>query len=382
MQRVYLLLLVAFLVKWGIAQSYDYSIGQHTEKVDSVLHWMYDYEQLGIKSFGTDNLDRTRDWITNKYTQFGYESIYLDTFKFGTKFGYNIIVEKPGDDTTNWIIVNAHYDSVTEGPGANDNGSGVVACLQIAKIIKDIPIGVGIRFIHFSAEEVGLIGSKHYVANTIGESEKIDLVLNLDQIGGTKGADNSAIKCERDEDGNPSVNNALSYLKTDTLATLISTYTTLTPLITRAYSSDYVPFEDSGYVITGLYQASDYPHYHTANDITANIDIEATTEAIKGALAATLYFSRNKLPLSVNKIGALGYSFFPNPTQETLHFQASFYQECTVRIVNSLGQEVLSAYAFPNEPINVSMLPAGIFYATISRMGLHLHQSKLIIAAN
>jgi len=381
-QRVYVLLLINFLFILGKAQTYDYSIGRQTEKVDSVLHWMYDYEQLGIKSFGSNNLDKTQNWIVGKYKDFGYDRIYIDTFTFGAKFGYNIIVEKPGDDTSQWIIVNAHYDSVTEGPGANDNGSGVVACLQIAKIIKDIPMSVGGGFIHFSAEEVGLIGSKHYVANTLGKTEKIELVLNLDQIGGTKGADNSAIKCERDEDGNPSINNALSFLKTDTLATLIRTYTFLNPIISRAYSSDYVPFEDSGYIITGLYQASDYPFYHTANDITANVDIIATTEAIKGALAATMYFGRNRLPLNVSNANKTDLFFFPNPVASILYFQSVTYRVFEIQVYNSLGQKVASSFAFPNEPIDVSMLQSGVFYATISVNGQQLHQSKLIIAAN
>ena len=381
MQRVHYFILAIFLFSFSQAQVYDYRIGKHTEKVDSVLQWVYDYERLGNKPYGSANLEKTRDWIIAKYQQFGYSTIALDTFYYASKLGDNIIIEKPGSEANKWIILTAHYDSVVDGPGANDNGSGVVACLQIAKIIRDIPCEIGVRFIHFSAEEDGLIGSKHYVANTINSTDEIELVLNLDQLGGSKGEDNSQIKCERDEDGNPSVNNALSYLKTDTLANLISIYTNLTPIISRAYSSDYVPFEDSSYVITGLYQASNYNFYHTPNDITANMDIEATSEVIKGALAATMYFARNKLPLNVQENYPNRYVFFPNPVANTLHFQSDSYQIFKVTISDFLGQEVLNTYAFPGEPLDVSELRAGMYYATISKNGRQLHQSKLIIAA-
>lgn len=381
MQRFYNFILASLLFSFTHAQVYDYSIGKQTEKVDSVLQWVYAYEQLGNKPYGSANLEKTRDWIIAKYKQFGYTDIKLDTFYYASTQGENIIIEKPGSEPNKWIIVNAHFDSVTDGPGANDNGSGVVACLQIAKIIKDIPCKIGVRFIHFSAEENGLIGSKHYVANTINSTDEIELVLNLDQLGGSKGEDNSQIKCERDEDGNPSVNNAMSYLKTDTLANLISIYTNLTPIISRAYSSDYVPFEDSNFVITGLYQASNYDFYHTPNDITANMDIEATTEVIKGALAATMYFARNKLPLKVQENYASKFGFFPNPVVNTLHFQSASYQVFEVTITNFLGQAVLNTFAFPNQPLDVSELQAGIYYATISKNGRQIHQSKLIIAA-
>ena len=50
------------------------------------------------------------------------------------------------------MIIGAHYDSVEESPGANDNGSGVITTLQVARIIKDLNPKIGVRIINFGAE--------------------------------------------------------------------------------------------------------------------------------------------------------------------------------------------------------------------------------------
>ena len=213
----------------------------------------------------------TLEWIIENYKDYGYFPI-IDTFKLGSIESYNIIIEKQGSIPNQWIIIGAHYDSVEESPGANDNGTGVISTLQIARIIKDLNPRIGVRIINFGAEEQGFIGSSHYVRNTLAPSDSILLMLNLDQLGGTKGEDNRKIYCERDDDVNPLSNNLPSSLMTDTLAKIISIYTDLEPIISDAYSSDYVPFEDDGIIITGLYQESDYSdHYHKSTDLVSNI---------------------------------------------------------------------------------------------------------------
>ncbi len=75
--------------------------------------------------------------------------------------------------------------------------------MELARLMKDLNTEYSIKFIHFSGEEDGLIGSQYYVNNTvIPENLDISLVLNLDQIGGVNGMNNNTITCERDEDNN------------------------------------------------------------------------------------------------------------------------------------------------------------------------------------
>ena len=82
------------------------------------------------------------------------------------------------------VIIGAHYDTVADTPGANDNASGVAALMAVAARVRDESYPFDIKFVLFGAEEIGLFGSRHYartmsaddVANTLA-------MLNLDVVG-------------------------------------------------------------------------------------------------------------------------------------------------------------------------------------------------------
>ncbi|MFX7724189.1 M28 family peptidase, partial [Acinetobacter baumannii] len=72
----------------------------------------------------------------------------------------------------NVVMVGAHLDSVFEGPGINDNGSGSAAQLEMAVLLaKALPVNK-VRFAWWGAEEAGLVGSTHYVQNLAPEEKK------------------------------------------------------------------------------------------------------------------------------------------------------------------------------------------------------------------
>ncbi len=83
-------------------------------------------------------------------------------------------------------MVGAHLDSVEEGPGINDNGSGSGTILEIAEEIAELPRNPRnrIRFAWWGAEEAGLVGSTAYVADLIesGEIDDIEANLNFDML--------------------------------------------------------------------------------------------------------------------------------------------------------------------------------------------------------
>ena len=380
MQNVFHFLSI-FLISLSVnAQIFNQAIAGETQRVDSVINLLVEYENFGPKPSGSSVLVETLEWIVNKYEYYGYSPI-IDTFKIGSIESYNIIIEKQGADSNKWMIIGAHYDSVDESPGANDNGSGVITTLQIARVIKDLSPKIGVRIINFGAEEQGFIGSSHYVNNTLSSSDSILLMLNLDQLGGTRGKDNSKIYCERDDDTNPSSNNAMSYLMTDTLSKIISLYTNLTPVISDAYSSDYVPFEDDGMVITGLYQESDYSdHYHSSTDLVSNMDVDATEEVVKGALAATLYFSRMDGFLSVNEIVDYHHELIPNPANNYFTI-TNVISPVFVEIYGMQGSLIHAQQVCPNDQIELFDLNNGLYTVSISDQSkdFRMH-SKLIIA--
>ena len=97
----------------------------------------------------------------------------------------NVIAQTKTGSTSNVVMVGAHLDSVAEGPGINDNGSGVAAVLETALQLGSSPqVNNAVRFGFWGAEEHGLLGSINYVQSLDVEALKdIALYLNFDMIG-------------------------------------------------------------------------------------------------------------------------------------------------------------------------------------------------------
>lgn len=119
----------------------------------------------------------------------------LDTVNVGA------VLPGRGDLADEFIVVGAHYDHVGFGytgtsspgrlhPGADDNASGtsgmLLAAEKLSKAYADIADDANIRsiiFLAFTAEEAGLVGSRHYVRNPSVPAENIKFMLNMDMIG-------------------------------------------------------------------------------------------------------------------------------------------------------------------------------------------------------
>jgi Zn-dependent M28 family amino/carboxypeptidase len=96
----------------------------------------------------------------------------------------NIIAQTKTGSTTDVVMAGAHLDSVPEGPGINDNGSGVAAVLETAVQLGNSPkVRSAVRFGFWGAEELGLIGSRNYVESLDLDALKhIALYLNFDML--------------------------------------------------------------------------------------------------------------------------------------------------------------------------------------------------------
>ncbi|MCA9508928.1 MAG: M20/M25/M40 family metallo-hydrolase [Myxococcales bacterium] len=97
----------------------------------------------------------------------------------------NLIAETAKGDETRVLVVGSHLDSVIHGPGINDNGSGSATILSIAQKYAQLSIEPKnkIRFIWFAAEELGLLGSEHYVSSlSANEKKHILAMLNFDML--------------------------------------------------------------------------------------------------------------------------------------------------------------------------------------------------------
>ena len=97
----------------------------------------------------------------------------------------NVIADKRGAASDGrMVIIGAHYDTVADTEGANDNGSGVATVLTLADQIANRDYPFDLRIILFGAEEVGLLGSKYYVDNMSAEEKSsVIAMLNFDALG-------------------------------------------------------------------------------------------------------------------------------------------------------------------------------------------------------
>lgn len=123
------------------------------------------------------------------FMQYSFEGMGLDvsleTIDYGDRDDINVYATYTGDkDSSDYLIIGAHHDKVEISPGANDNGTGSVALIEMARqyIAREEPINI--MFASYGMEELGLIGSaQHAQGLSETEKEKIVGMINLDTIG-------------------------------------------------------------------------------------------------------------------------------------------------------------------------------------------------------
>ncbi|WP_325269875.1 M28 family metallopeptidase [Nocardioides sp.] len=225
---------------------------------------------------------------------------------------WNVFAETKGGDAENVVMTGAHLDSVVPGPGVNDNGSGSAAILEVAEAMAKVKPVNKVRFAWWGAEELGLLGSEHYVADLeANDPEKlgdIALYLNFDMVGSPNYAlfvydgDNSKFPVGPSAAEGPAGSGAIEDLFHDYFAS-VNTPSAETPFSGR---SDYGPFIAVGIPAGGLFTGAEGiktaeeaalfggtageaydPCYHQACDTIANVSvdaIDANSDAIAHAI--------------------------------------------------------------------------------------------------
>jgi aminopeptidase Y len=96
----------------------------------------------------------------------------------------NIVAQTAQGDPDNCVMLGAHSDSVPEGPGINDDGSGTLSLLEVATHLTSFDVNNCVRFAWWAAEEEGLVGSDFYAASlSPAENEKVRLFMDYDMMG-------------------------------------------------------------------------------------------------------------------------------------------------------------------------------------------------------
>jgi Zn-dependent M28 family amino/carboxypeptidase len=232
----------------------------------------------------------------------------------------NVIADSRGGDPDRTIVIGAHLDSVPEGPGINDNGSGSSTLIEIAEQIarlKDDPRN-RIRFAFWGAEEAGLVGSTAYVAEQVenGGIEEIEANLNFDMVGSPNFArfvyDGDLSDSAPPPSGAPEGSGQIEalfnrYFQRQRLASEPTAFDG---------RSDYGPFIENGVPAGGLFTGAEGikteaqeekfggvaglafdPCYHQACDTFFNLSHPALDQMSDAAAHATWTLARSRTPI-------------------------------------------------------------------------------------
>jgi Zn-dependent M28 family amino/carboxypeptidase len=237
------------------------------------------------------------EYLEKRMREMGYKDVSFFAYKMSGKDLRNVVTHKPGTSkTAKMVFLGAHFDSRqanigdpnAPAPGANDNATGVAVLLEVARLLAPLPLVSPLRIFFFSGEEQDLWGSAAYAKQS--DPSKVKLVFNVDQIGYPP--KDRAIFVDEDRGGSPS-NNAASKKLVARVQELAKTVVKVPTRVDPAYGSDYIPFEQRGIPIVGLYEAgTDYPDYHKSTDTPDKVDFAYVTDFARLTLASILDFTQ------------------------------------------------------------------------------------------
>lgn len=289
--------------------------------------------------------DLAQAWLMERFVALGYAPVVQS---FSTT-GKNILVTKPGDGSTDEaVIICAHYDAMPGGnlnaPAADDDGSGVCAVLEAARVLRDVPFVHPIIFALWDEEEQGKVGSAFSAGGMAANDALVRGVVNMDAIAYDGNGDTKARVHTR-----PIAN---SNEIADTVFAVLNHYgIDLDLLLTNpgATYSDHASFWNEGYgavLIIEEFSSDGNPQYHTPNDRVQYFDVPYYDKLAKLSIGtvATLAVPV-ETETSIADVPVLGtMRAFPNPTESdvTLYLDLPESGLATIELHDAAGRLVLS----------------------------------------
>jgi hypothetical protein len=271
---------------------------------DSLYVWDLRLQNFQTRYSYTDSIHAARQWIFDKFVSFGIDSVWFHHYYWDSD-QYNVVATVVGTaQPDKVIVVGGHYDSVVYGdgtnpyvwaPGADDNGSGTVGTLEMARIIAQNPLPVTVMFVPFAQEEQGLIGSYYFAGYLSNNNADVQLMINSDMIGHSV-----------DSDPDVEINAAATAIRfANIMMDMANTYTYLNPFYGgQTYGSDHHSFFQWGYNAVSTFEGDFFENgIHTNYDVVDSLDFNYMREVVKMCLATTLNVGHS--PSSVENLKAV-----------------------------------------------------------------------------
>ena len=252
----------------------------------------------------SDSIDAVEDWLVEQFLAMGYTQVSKQPVWYQNAWHYNIMAVKPGyAEPDAVIVIGGHFDSIVYGqtpgpylyaPGSDDDGSGTAAVLELARILADVPLRKTIVFMPFTAEEVGLIGSKVAAQTFADDGTNVEVMFNLDMIGyNGNGLWNINLSS--------GTNGAYRQLTAATALRVSSVH----PLNAgpAAGSSDHASFNAQGFnYVFAIESEFNQAGWHTNFDLTSRMDFLYLTNVVKMIAATVGYIADAASPSDIASV--------------------------------------------------------------------------------
>lgn len=260
-------------------------------------------------------------WLQQEFTRMGY----APTGEVFGALGLNILAEKPGlVHPERRVIICGHYDSMPGGitsPGADDDGSGVCAVLEAARVMAEVDFAHTVVFALWDEEEQGLVGSAYHASAAFGNDAEILAVVNLDAIA-YDGNDDGLLRIHTRP-----VANSLAIK--DSALLVNTTYGLDLPIAINnpgATYSDHASFWSNAYgaiLIIEDFDNDPNPHYHTPADRLSELDLDYWHQLTRLAIGTTAAMAVPMNDAAVREAQGQGpaFSVFPNPAHGKIQFR-------------------------------------------------------------
>ncbi len=217
-------------------------------------------------------------------------SVIEEPFSHQGSTGINLIAKHPGDLFANQVyIVDGHYDTVANTPGADDNASGTAGMLEVMRVLSQFNTAYTLKFIAFDKEELGLVGSRYHVNNR-DRSETIRGLINFEMIGYTCTTQPECLQFPNADTSIYNIKSSFANTLSDTFNQIGATHVPalkITPVTDDGdfnfRRSDHAPFWDIGVDALFLSDGANFrtPHYHQTSDLLPTLDTAFMTQVVK-----------------------------------------------------------------------------------------------------
>ncbi|MCX8159367.1 MAG: M28 family metallopeptidase [Candidatus Saccharicenans sp.] len=277
---------------WRQVQDELYELIAAEVSADNLKDRVTDLQNFGTRYAPTANCLQAGQYIHDYFLGLGLPAYYQE-FYYSSYLCRNVISEIRGQTYPEQVVILcAHYDSTSDqrwtlAPGADDNGSGTGAVLEAARILAGRPFDFTVRFILFSAEEQGLVGSLRYVQERLNASENILAVINLDMVAYT-----DVVPEDLDLIGDRN-----SSWLVERVAALSGAYGPVAgkKIIDASFIySDQASFWDRGIAAICAIEDADVPnpYYHRTTDTVNTLNFDFYRAAVRGSLISLAYLAQ------------------------------------------------------------------------------------------